>query len=902
MGVKYTSTIKGLRFGVTWDVEIIDNSSTGVSDAIILGAEPTLEYESQNDNRYQPIKGSKLTLPVMVDSDGLRDWLLNTVNNAKEETFYVKLYKNTVLYWCGVLLHDLNQREDASYPYEFTLTFTDGLARLKKYEFTNLTTNNLNQINYYIFEALKKVPLYDQIGSTDTLWSNSINWYEANMPAVTNTTDPFAQSWVRRWAFCDTEEDGTRIAWTYYDVLEQILEQFHARIILSGGYFKIVQVNVYENITFKERTYKKDGTLKAGSIVQWQSVINQSTQWVASGANVWQYFPALKEIYVKYPFENNNLINSNAALTTAQSFVDLLGGTDKKLRFRVSGTAFHTLAVNGQSRLAITLKIKVGSYYLKTDIFTGDVTWTTTNTDRYLFLIPASGYATNFSLLVVTPDMPAGTHTGNEIQITSYNVFNYVTGTTYTINSIVFTPGSQILDFYSEDSFFDFTFRNTSNLINSEDIELRDARFGDGPFELFNGALFTGGSTVGSEVFSTGLWSINKTGSTTDLISLSCIEILSGQIIPNPRYQGQIHANYNAYETIVYNGEDYVINGASLNLAQMMWQGEWFKIYTQRASTIDVGPQTATRNNEGLKTQEALQTHNDAINGLQELETKYSIERLVCVIDTDLTGSITSLTCTATTEDLYIGDKVVVITTHGTLLYTFTLDANASAGATSLSVTSQTISETIGEGSLIFISAKTPSFENIRIIECADPNAVFGPGSIQYCEGNFYAWDDQRQAIMTSGGVLLDTVEVTNTTTETEIYSYTYAPNQLVATTKKTCVLSGEYSNASASDQFTIRFYLDGTLHETLTRTGGNLTNAGWKAQFEMTMRTDGVSGVFVHYADLLDGTRIYAKADTTENTIDTTAEIVFSVTVQWDNAKTGNIFYITQGNLRFAE
>ena len=48
------------------------------------------------------------------------------------------------------------------------------------------------------------------------------------------------------------------------------------------------------------------------------------------------------------------------------------------------------------------------------------------------------------------------------------------------------------------------------------------------------------------------------------------------------------------------------------------------------------------------------------------------------------------------------------------------------------------------------------------------------------------------------------------------------------------------------------------------------------------------------------DGESIVSIATDTENTIDTTTDITFEVTVQWGAAKTGNTISCTQGTISF--
>lgn len=177
---------------------------------------------------------------------------------------------------------------------------------------------------------------------------------------------------------------------------------------------------------------------------------------------------------------------------------------------------------------------------------------------------------------------------------------------------------------------------------------------------------------------------------------------------------------------------------------------------------------------------------------------------------------------------------------------------------------------------------------------------VLVPGSIEYADGHFYVTNGTRHAVTNCAGVKTTTTTVVNTAVETVLYSYNFSANELHQDEKITFNMSGVYSNASASDDFTIRVKVAGVTLHTITRVGGNQTNAGWQIFYEGTIRTDGVSGTFVDFVKLLDNESVYMQADTTTHSINTTGTVLFEATIQWANAKAGNTFSCTQGSLMF--
>lgn len=203
----------------------------------------------------------------------------------------------------------------------------------------------------------------------------------------------------------------------------------------------------------------------------------------------------------------------------------------------------------------------------------------------------------------------------------------------------------------------------------------------------------------------------------------------------------------------------------------------------------------------------------------------------------------------------------------------------------------------------------TPAFVNIKAGTTAKAQFNFIDGTLktspvagdmEYSGGHWFLTNGARHSIVTSAGVKQTTTTASNTVTETSIYSYTFAANELHADEKIIFAITGLITNASAADDYTIRFKLGGVTVHTVNRVGGNVTNQGWCCIYEGTVRTSGAGGTFVDYASLEEGALSYQYADAGTHAIDTTTTQLFEVTIQWANAKAGNVFSCTQGHLEF--
>jgi len=156
-----------------------------------------------------------------------------------------------------------------------------------------------------------------------------------------------------------------------------------------------------------------------------------------------------------------------------------------------------------------------------------------------------------------------------------------------------------------------------------------------------------------------------------------------------------------------------------------------------------------------------------------------------------------------------------------------------------------------------------------------------------------------RYGTVLANGVKTTTTTVTNTTTETDIFTQTWPANTFHADEVIEIVLSGTFTNASASDDFTVRVDVGGIVH-TFARAGGNETDAGWEIVARFIIRTIGATGTYVDFIKYTEnGNTVYASAHQ-EHTFNSTISNDFSVSVQWVNAKAGNTFSCTQGFVRY--
>jgi len=146
------------------------------------------------------------------------------------------------------------------------------------------------------------------------------------------------------------------------------------------------------------------------------------------------------------------------------------------------------------------------------------------------------------------------------------------------------------------------------------------------------------------------------------------------------------------------------------------------------------------------------------------------------------------------------------------------------------------------------------------------------------------------------------TVTVSNTVTETALYTAREYANRLAAGNVIRVHANGVISNATAADDITFKIYIGSTLLETFNPAIGNVSGAVWHVDLSFTVRSIGASGSTAYYGNLeiVDGTTLYEDRAASVQAVNTTTRNDITVKVTWDNAKSGNTISLYQGYTKF--
>jgi len=626
-----------------WRIDIYDKEdpSTGTPASVIArfhGA-PTLNYEGDETNICNTIIPASLEFSPMVEDDDLETFL-NSVNSSYEGKYLAYLYLNNDFYWGGIILPDLSGKKNAPKPYAAALTATDGFMKLKDIDYDNdgtLYTGRASFINHLKF-VLGKLGVRDYLPADQFLLCVITDWYEDSMVA---NQDPLVISDLDHENFQYIDDVGTKRGMNCYQVLEELVRRWNARIIQEYGYFKIIQFGelVKTGTTLIwTRYYHATGSTYVN--VYASSLLSSAFQTLSGG--YYKYLQPFREVTVKYKYKESvaqNLLTDNTPVIYPVpdnlSLPTIPGAGGEQISFdgivkaeydQDAGAPFaHKVHISIYLTIAC---LGVGSKYLTNK--NGYNEWSDTNTDRwemdsimqmkrhYTLLIPVS---------FITPEVPAeGTGTFS-CTIKLYDSDdNDITGdipadATFSSSAINFVLKMLYSDGTLGEGSILFKVTNTTDgttpVMSTCKKELTDIITGDKPkpFSLGRLKAYNGVAWSNSDI-----WKIANTGTGYDINQLLLREILALQRIPKESYQGMLKittGHISACKLLNIDSSNYMMLRGRLNMVSDEWDGVWVKMTIDRTNILDATPAYTTDSNDSGSGSSG-NSNNELLNGVSD--------------------------------------------------------------------------------------------------------------------------------------------------------------------------------------------------------------------------------------------------------------------------------------------
>ena len=226
--------------GQDWTIIIDDADYTGSAFDIDITA-AKIQWQASSSERFAPVVPSVADIGFRVNG-AIENAFVTDYIAASEQRFKLIIYKGVNVFWVGNIQTDNVRKEDKEYPYIFTIRAADGLALLKDIDYNNDGDpyEGVQPLSVHLTNALNKTGLTGLL--TDVLATN-IHWYSDQNTVSDNV---FLLTELDHRRFINIDTSGTRSYESCYKVLESICEAFGARIVLTDGSYRVIQVNEYE--------------------------------------------------------------------------------------------------------------------------------------------------------------------------------------------------------------------------------------------------------------------------------------------------------------------------------------------------------------------------------------------------------------------------------------------------------------------------------------------------------------------------------------------------------------------------------------------------------------------------------------------------------------------------------
>lgn len=716
--------------GTAWDVYLYGPGS-GVINAHLGEDIVTIRYDGNDLDINAAIIPSSASITIKAKNQteiDANEALLSEIALAGEGEFILKVYRNSALHWVGLILADQIQFSDDRLPRPLTIRAVDGLARLKDVEF-NKDGNEFASLAYlsqHIIIALQKTGLWAELSPGLRV---STGWTNAQVSGYASFLEGIRLDHVV-WLYIDTKGSTStttnKRSKTAWQVLEEFARLFHARVFMSAGSYWFVQISQYLTAaTATIHNFGDNGSVSgttSGLPIAYSNVYKQ-----AIGAS-WEYQPATKRVKVTYRHSSAKNINIQINFLTGPvviKAIESFSGTAKLylsflLAYPTQLPASYPTYLSHVHKFKVTLR--VGDYWLKQTaqvvlgqiIYTSPV-WVTTAADYEFFVYPNFGPngQNRYNFNLVSPPLPAN---GDATISLTYVLTNFIgSGTNPTITPFewsVTNANFQVLPVgLVEEAFNETVYTQESNLTATKQVEITST-FGDGPYS-HTLTTMKARRPEGTTPPITETWTgSGATGTIHQVLAASIIKF-SGKVAKKINLPF-IGSDYAPQGLVEYETAFYILLSGDFVARSNAWNGVFIQVADQ-GNGITLPPIKYVSKKPSLS--DVIQSPETGFPGTIPDDGRLDLPE---VKKADLTalragtiptttnqpievGVVTSIPVNPFEIDrvLLAGDKIVITDVYTGKPTVFTVATTTAAGASSISVVSQSVTDRIVDGSYI---------------------------------------------------------------------------------------------------------------------------------------------------------------------------------------------------------
>lgn len=650
--------------GDSYKIEIHDSEWLGATYTFNVDSRGfQLEYTGETDDIVSPIIGSKLCVGAY-SNDGQFETFITSLKGYQENRYRIVVYRETLqsiiddfttrvladggtieatacvrdavvellqgerpaivyrLFWAGWIVQDLITIEDASQPYIYELTATDGLNRLNgiDYDSANDITQNdfgLTRVTDVIINALTDTGLTDLWTASDPFLQTSVDWWEYNQTYST-TDDTLYLTAIDAGLFTSRDDDGNIVRTSAFEVLRQLATLYNSRLFLSNGRFVFEQIGNRATATRYAVQYDTTGVELATLTIADDIPLNQTLFGARMAGNVWNFLPALKRVSLTYSQRFLSPWFGAFKYTATNTTFDagfISGGSDVQLALYgpftytiTSSTGSGTndifaLAAVYRAQIRISDSSNPGTYYYFNRAFNGYLSaqtfgtaaWSTT-AGYYYFDNTAQSVGGGSAFLydittITTPDIPV---TGSlRVVIELYNKYNVQSGAAYTLaahqteswNAVV--AFSRVDDGQEPASGIVYSANNSSALVSSNlSLDLGEIAIADGATQTGDLVVWNGSSWVAASQWSKG----TPSSGGVPILKLLTSETLALHALPIQRYDGAVLTSGLFEQRLTFDGIAYLRMNGTFTANIDEWSGTLFAIQRTKTDVATIDP------------------------------------------------------------------------------------------------------------------------------------------------------------------------------------------------------------------------------------------------------------------------------------------------------------------------
>lgn len=354
MAKRFYSTYLSTK-GVTYNVEIWDTSFAGTATTFdIAEGGFQLRMSGEGDEILNHISPTDVQFDFML-ANATDFALVTDLSTAAEGRFTIKISKGAVSptpFWYGQIVPDVGSYAEENYPQRFTIRATDGIGLLKTIDFkdTSAAYAGKERALFMIKNALKKLPYVSvHFGSGDNFIATVLDVWEETMD--NGGTDPCAlfQTYLD-YSVWQTYDKGEEQYTSCYDVIQNILVPFGARLTQRNGIFWIEQIFYRSETTVIVRTYTRDGGLASADNYGTINDINQTAGGALIATGEYEFFPALRRVEHTYEINlRRNFLESVQPLDdnfTPETIFKPIDGSTDSTTLRFTGKFTYSIRSN----------------------------------------------------------------------------------------------------------------------------------------------------------------------------------------------------------------------------------------------------------------------------------------------------------------------------------------------------------------------------------------------------------------------------------------------------------------------------------------------------------------------------------------------------------------------------